>query len=109
MTGQDAELSEIQRIVAGTQYQTIYKPLHELARTAAEAAVALAKGETPDESVFSNETALGISEPVHTASVAAISVLQGDIEDTVIKDKFFTVEDICTPDYADACAAIGLK
>lgn len=109
ITGQDAELSEIQRIVQGTQYQTIYKPLHELAGVAAEAAVALANGQEPDPEKFSNETDMGTPDPVPTAYVDAISVLQDNIADTVIADEFFTVEEICTSDYAEACSEIGLN
>lgn len=43
VTGQDAELAACQRIVAGDQAMTIYKPLKTLAALAAEAAVKLAK------------------------------------------------------------------
>lgn len=43
VTGQDAELAACQRIVAGTQAMTIYKPLTRLATQAADVAVKLAK------------------------------------------------------------------
>src|SRR6266404_6926045 len=43
VTGQDAELSACQRIVNGTQAMTIYKPLSQLAKQAAEAATNMAK------------------------------------------------------------------
>src|SRR5258708_22617744 len=42
VTGQDAELAACQRIMAGTQAMTIYKPLPRLAAQAAELAVKLA-------------------------------------------------------------------
>jgi D-xylose transport system substrate-binding protein len=45
VSGQDADLAALQRVVAGTQSMTVYKPVHLLARRAAEAAVALARGE----------------------------------------------------------------
>ena len=45
VVGQDADLEACQRIVEGTQYMTVYKPVEKLARTAAEDAVAMAKGE----------------------------------------------------------------
>ncbi len=45
VSGQDAELEAIRRIVEGTQSMTVYKPVRSLARLAAEAAVKLAKGE----------------------------------------------------------------
>src|SRR5207248_818126 len=43
VTGQDAELSACQRIVNGTQAMTIYKPLSQLAKQAAEAATKMAR------------------------------------------------------------------
>lgn len=48
VTGQDADLVACQRIVEGTQYMTVYKPLELLAQRAAEMAVAMAKGEMPE-------------------------------------------------------------
>ncbi len=48
VVGQDADLEACQRIVEGTQYMTVYKPVEKLARTAAEKAVAMAKGEALD-------------------------------------------------------------
>ncbi|MCR4756159.1 MAG: substrate-binding domain-containing protein [Lachnospiraceae bacterium] len=45
VVGQDADLEACQRIVEGTQYMTVYKPVEKLAKTAAEQAVVLAKGE----------------------------------------------------------------
>ncbi len=45
VVGQDADVEACQRIVEGTQYMTVYKPVEKLARSAAEKAVALAKGE----------------------------------------------------------------
>jgi D-xylose transport system substrate-binding protein len=32
-----------------------------------------------------------------------------NIKDTVIADDFYTVEDICTDEYAAACQAAGLQ
>jgi len=45
VTGQDADLAACQRIVEGTQTMTVYKPVDKLAKSAAEYAVKLAKGE----------------------------------------------------------------
>jgi D-xylose transport system substrate-binding protein len=45
VTGQDADLEACQRIVEGTQIMTVYKPVDNLARRAAECAVALAREE----------------------------------------------------------------
>ena len=43
VTGQDADLAACQRIVAGTQTMTVYKPIKTLARKAAEVAILLAR------------------------------------------------------------------
>ncbi len=57
VTGQDADLAACQRIVEGTQYMTVYKPLELLAQRAAEMAVAMAKGQMPEtESVLNDGT-----------------------------------------------------
>lgn len=45
VVGQDADLEACQRIVEGTQYMTVYKPVEKLAKNAAERAVAMAKNE----------------------------------------------------------------
>ena len=38
-----------------------------------------------------------------------VPVTVENINDTVIADGFWTVEDICTADFADACAAAGIE
>ena len=45
VTGQDAELAAIQRILIGEQYMTVYKAIKAEAEAAAELGVALATGE----------------------------------------------------------------
>lgn len=45
ISGQDADLAAIRRIVAGSQTMTVYKPISKLATTSAELAVKLARGE----------------------------------------------------------------
>lgn len=57
VTGQDADLIACQRIVEGTQYMTVYKPLEALAQNAAAMAVAMAKDEMPEtESTINDGT-----------------------------------------------------
>ncbi len=38
-----------------------------------------------------------------------IAVMKDNVKDTVVKDEFYTVDQICTDQYADACAAAGLS
>jgi len=101
VTGQDAELSAIQRIVAGEQYMTVYKAIRSQAEKAAEVAVALARGEKVEGDVDFEGTPATLFEPV--------SVTIDNIMQTVVADGFWTVEQICTPDYAAACTAAGIE
>jgi D-xylose transport system substrate-binding protein len=41
--------------------------------------------------------------------VPVVALTKENIKDTVIQDGVYTVQDICTPEYAAACAEIGLK
>src|SRR3954467_3090751 len=49
VTGQDAELAAIQRILAGDQFMTVYKPIKPLANKAAAWAVGLIQGKKPTD------------------------------------------------------------
>ncbi|GAA2006870.1 substrate-binding domain-containing protein [Microbacterium ulmi] len=100
VTGQDAELTAIQRIVAGDQYMTVYKALKPQARLAAEIAVDLlhGRGVTGDLEVDGTPAVL----------LTPVAVTIDRIMDTVVADGFWTVADICTPDYAAACDAAGI-
>ena len=44
VTGQDGELSAVQRILAGEQLMTVYQPISDIAESSAELAVPLAPG-----------------------------------------------------------------
>jgi D-xylose transport system substrate-binding protein len=101
ITGQDAELAAIQRIVAGQQAMTIYKPIPVEAEKAAEVAVALANGEDVGETTDFEGVASFIFDP--------IVVTQDNVGDTVVADGFYDAADICTDEYADACKAAGLS
>jgi len=101
VTGQDAELAGIQRIVAGDQAMTVYKAIVPEAEDAAKAALALARGETPESS--------SELEGVPTTLLDPVAVTADNIADTVVADEFYTVDEICTAEYADACTELGLK
>lgn len=101
VTGQDAELAAIQRIVAGEQYMTVYKSIKIEAEKAAELAVALVQG----EEVTDTEDFEGVPSYIFDPVI----VTQENVADTVVADGFHSVEDICTDEYADACSAIGLS
>jgi D-xylose transport system substrate-binding protein len=90
VSGQDADLAACQRIVAGTQSMTVYKPIRPLATRAAEIAVALAK----HSQVESNRKVNNGSKDVPTYFLMPLSVDKSNIGETVIKDGFLKVEDV---------------
>ena len=108
ITGQDAELAAIQRILVGQQAMTIYKPIPIEAETAAEVAVKLANG---DEIGDTSDTGIELTEYEGVPSFIfdPIAVTADNVNDTVVADGFYSVEDICTGEYADACAAAGIS
>ncbi|MFC4472341.1 sugar ABC transporter substrate-binding protein [Streptomyces xiangluensis] len=108
VTGQDAELAGVQRIVAGEQYMSVYKPYPQEADIAAEMAVALAKGEKLD-SIAKTEVDSPTTKGVPSVLVPVISLTKDNINDTVIKDGIYTVDEICTAKFKAACDQIGLK
>ena len=108
VTGQDAELAAIQRIIAGEQAMTIYKPIPIEAETAAEVAVKLLNG---DDISDPSDTGIALTEYEGVPSYIfdPIAVTADNVNDTVVADGFYSVEDICTEEYADACAAAGIS
>jgi D-xylose transport system substrate-binding protein len=90
VTGQDAELAGLQRIAAGTQTMTIYKPLKELTSNAAVAAVRLAKREVVIARSSVNNGKLDV--PAILSETFAVD--KSNLDTTVIKDGFHTREEI---------------
>ena len=105
-TGQDAELAAIQRILIDEQYMTVYKAIKAEAESAAELATALAMGETPPaaDDKIDNGT-----KQVPSILLTPVAVTKDNINDTIIKDKFWTVDEICTGKYAAGCKAAGIQ
>lgn len=101
VTGQDAELAAIQRIVTGDQRMTIYKAIKPEAEDAAKAAIALGNGDSPE--------AKDEKEGVPSTLLEPVVVTQDNIKDTIIKDEFYSVDDICTGSVAKACASAGIE
>jgi D-xylose transport system substrate-binding protein len=106
LTGQDAELAGIQRIVSGNQTMTVYKAIKPEAEAAAGMAVALVQGQP--YSAASDSVNNG-SADVKSQLLTPVEVTKDNIQDTVVKDGFYTVKQICTKQYAADCKKIGLQ
>ena len=62
VTGQDAELTGVQRILVGKQLVTVYQPIKKIAETSAELAVPLAQGKTPPANLTPDKVNNGSKE-----------------------------------------------
>ncbi len=90
VTGQDAELAACQRIVAGTQAMTIYKPLTRLATQAAELAVKLAQRKP----VIARSEIDNGKFKVPSVLLDVIPVTKENMMETVVKDGFHKAEEV---------------
>lgn len=101
VSGNDATVAGLQLIIAGDQYNTINKPSEIVGGAAAEVAAGLLKGEAPkaDTTLFDSPTKL------YTPTL----VTQKNLKAEIIDKKINTVSDLCTSEYAAACAKLGIK
>jgi D-xylose transport system substrate-binding protein len=106
-TGQDASLAGIQRILTGEQYMTVYKAVTAEAQAAAKVAVPLAQGKTVPSGLLPVKTP-SEGKSIPSLLLTPVAVTKNQIKDTIVKDNFFTVSQICTPQYAAACKSAGL-
>lgn len=105
-TGQDAELAGIQRIVAGEQYMTVYKAVKLEARAAAQLTMEVLNGRTSSSIVNQHVNNGKINVPSVILTPVAVTVR--NIRETVVRDGYWTVSQICTSAYAAACRRAGL-
>ncbi|MGW3494486.1 sugar ABC transporter substrate-binding protein [Streptomyces sp. NPDC001020] len=108
VTGQDAELAGVQRIVSGEQFMSVYKSYPQEADVAAQMAVLLAKGKSLD-TIAKDKVDSSTVKQVPSVLVPVIALVKDNIKDTVIKDGIYTAADICTGQYKKDCDKIGLK
>ncbi|MGW1024815.1 substrate-binding domain-containing protein [Streptomyces sp. NPDC002577] len=107
ITGQDAELSAIQRIIAGEQYMTVYKNFKTQADAAAKLALALGRGENIND--LAKETVNSpTTKNIPAVLLTPLSVTVDNIDNTVVKDGLYTIDQICIPRYRTACEEAGL-
>ena len=90
VTGQDADTVALQRIAAGTQAMTIYKPLKTLTRGAAELAVQVAAKRL----VVARSTVDNGHGPVPAALYDVVTVTRDNLLDTVVRDGMATYDEV---------------
>ncbi|NLJ38219.1 MAG: D-xylose ABC transporter substrate-binding protein [Candidatus Atribacteria bacterium] len=90
VTGQDADLAACQRIVAGTQTMSVYKPLPKLAAAAIDLAFNIVQGKTIETNAVYNNG----QKDVPSINLDIIAVDQSNILETVVADGFHSFEDV---------------
>lgn len=90
VSGQDADLAAVVRIIRGTQAMTVYKPLGPLSKRAVDAAITLAHG----GKLETTETFQNGPLTVPAILLQPIAVDQHNLGATVISDGFHTAAEI---------------
>lgn len=90
VTGQDAALDAVQRVVEGKQTMTIYKPIQPLAFSAVDAAIKLARG----EKVETKDTINNGKKDVPAVLQEPAVLDKNNVMQTVIKDGYHKLEDV---------------
>lgn len=107
VTGQDAELDAVRRIIKGEQYMTVYKPFRTEAAAAAGMAVALGRGEDLRDVATTTMDSL-TTKNIPTVLLPPSAVTVGNIQQTLVKDGVYTIDQICTRELRPACDKAGL-
>ncbi|GAA2647627.1 MULTISPECIES: substrate-binding domain-containing protein [Nonomuraea] len=102
VSGNDAELAAVQRIINGDQYNTISKPIKIVAEAAAVVANEFAQGKKPagKTTLFDTPSELFTPTVVTQENVAKELLGPGGA---------LKVSEVCTPDYKAACDKLGIK
>jgi D-xylose transport system substrate-binding protein len=108
ITGDGAQLKAVQRILAGQQYMTVYRPVKAEAEMAAQLAYDLAYGVTVPSSMTNGSTVSNGSAAVPASLISPVAVTRQTIVSTVIADRFWTRAEVCVDQYASACVAAGI-
>jgi D-xylose transport system substrate-binding protein len=108
VSGQDADTAEAQRILAGEQYMTIFRPLKQAAAFAATAAWDVLNKKPLSKKVYKSTSNNGAWK-VPTLIDPAISITKANLKKVMIDGGYTTAADICTPAYEAACTAAGIK
>ena len=107
VTGQDAELAAVQRVLSGSQFMTIYKAIAPESRISAQVAAALARGDDPPADTVNRDVDNG-SAKVPSMVFDPVVVTRDNVAATVVKDDFWPVDELCAGEYAAACADAGV-
>lgn len=111
VTGQDASVEGLQRILDGTQCMTVYKNTNTEADVASKLAIALIQGDQAAADALATgeveDTVTGEMVPSALATPESITDAAGVKK--VIDDGFQPAADVCTADFASFCDDAGIS
>ncbi len=93
VVGQDGDLAACQRIVEGTQTMTAFKPVEDLARAAAEYAVALGKNSDPKDLPLTGTMYDGNSE-VDCLLLEPVAVQKNNMKKVIVDSGYHSLEEV---------------
>lgn len=105
ISGQDAEVAALRRLLSGDQAVTAYKPMAKLAKAAADVALQLGRGQTPSTTTTTDNGAGQVPSVILDPAAVGAS----DISSTVIADGFTTLDALCAGAASALCAQAGLR
>jgi D-xylose transport system substrate-binding protein len=112
VTGQDAELAAVQRILTGEQYMTVYKAIKPEAEKAAEWAVDIAKGDTQAAQSLATTKVNNGQKDVPSIILTPVAVTKANAKETIgqmVSDGFLKAAEICAGAAASACQQAGIS
>jgi D-xylose transport system substrate-binding protein len=110
VTGQDATVEGLQRVLAGTQCVTVYKNTQLEADAASKLAIALIKGDEAEADSLVTGT---VQDTVSKTDVQSVLVtpeaIYKDGVKKVIDDGFQPKDQVCTGQFAQLCTQAGIQ
>ena len=94
VVGQDADIAACQRVVDDIQTATIYKPISDLAKKAAEVAYLLGSGTKPEDLSGISETINNGLKEVPVLWLEPVLVTKNNIDEVVLNSGFHTKDDV---------------
>jgi D-xylose transport system substrate-binding protein len=110
VTGQDASIEGLQRVLAGTQCMTVYKNTNLEADLASKVAIAIIKGDKSGADALATKTVKDTTTGKDVKSALATpEAIYKDGVKKVIDEGFQKASDVCTGEYAKLCTAAGIS
>jgi D-xylose transport system substrate-binding protein len=111
VTGQDASIEGLQRVLDGTQCMTVYKNTNLEADLASKLAIDVIKGDKSAADALATKTVTDSTTKSEVKSALATpeSISDGAGVKKVIDDGFQKASDVCTGSYAALCTKAGIS